>query len=76
MLEQLTQPGQEGHVTAARIALVYAALGDKDQAFGMLQKALDERSGALVYLKVEPRFEMLRTDPRYDALLRRIGLTP
>ena len=47
---------------------------ESDQAFALLEQALDERSSALVYLKVEPRFDNLRADPRYAQFLRRVGL--
>jgi serine/threonine protein kinase/tetratricopeptide (TPR) repeat protein len=51
----------------------YAMLGDKDAAFAALDKALTDRAG-LVFIKVEPQFDNIRSDPRYADLLRRIGL--
>lgn len=64
----------KGEQTSKRnLALVYAALGDKDQAFIWLEKAYQERSG-LATLKVHPALDSLRSDPRFDGLLRRIGL--
>lgn len=57
-----------------KIAAIHAGLGDKDAAFEMLQKAYDERSDRMPYLKVEPRFGKLRTDPRFTKLLARLGL--
>jgi tetratricopeptide (TPR) repeat protein len=56
------------------IALVYTALGEKDDAFLWLDKAVAERSGSVRYLKIEPRLDPLRSDPRFDALLQRVGL--
>jgi tetratricopeptide (TPR) repeat protein len=56
------------------IALVYTALGEKDAAFDWLNKAVTERSGSVRYLKIEPRLDPLRSDPRFDALLQRVGL--
>ena len=56
------------------IALVYTAMGDKDDAFLWLDKAVTERSGSVRYLKIEPRLDPLRSDPRFDALLQRVGL--
>jgi TolB-like protein/tetratricopeptide (TPR) repeat protein len=56
------------------IALVYTALGGKDEAFQWLNRAVTERSGSVRYLKIEPRLDPLRSDPRFDALLRRVGL--
>jgi TolB-like protein/tetratricopeptide (TPR) repeat protein len=56
------------------IALVYTALGEKDAAFEWLNKAVTERSGSVRYLKIEPRLDPLRSDPRFDSLLQRVGL--
>jgi TolB-like protein/Tfp pilus assembly protein PilF len=57
-----------------QLAQVYAALGDTERAFGFLQKAYEQRSPGLIWLKVDPRFDTLRADARFDDLLRRIGL--
>jgi tetratricopeptide (TPR) repeat protein len=56
------------------IAVVYAALGEKDQAFEYLQKACEERSSWMSYLKVDPRLDSLRSDPRFKSLLKRMKL--
>ncbi len=55
-------------------ATVYAAMGDHQRAFEMLDRALRERSEDLLLLKIDPRVDRLRSDPRFVALLRRIGL--
>ena len=57
------------------IALVYTALGEKDKALDWLDSAVVQRSGSVRYLKIEPRLDPLRSDPRFDALLQRVGLT-
>ena len=57
-------------------ARIYAGLGDKDQAFAWLEKGYEERSTPLYFLKVDPIWDPLRSDPRFNDLLRRIGLTP
>jgi len=57
-------------------ALVYATLGDKDQAFAWLERADKERDGILTRIKVDSRFDNLRSDPRFTELLKRLGLTP
>ena len=52
----------------------YAALGEKDKAFAELNKAYENRDGFVVmYLKVDPRLDPLRSDPRFQDLLRRVG---
>jgi TolB-like protein/Tfp pilus assembly protein PilF len=55
--------------------MLYAGLGDKDQAFAWFEKAFSERADGLTWLAVEPMFDGIRDDPRFDNLLRRIGLT-
>jgi serine/threonine-protein kinase len=54
------------------MARVYLGLDDKDQAMHWLEKSYEERYGILVYLRVEPLFDSLRADPRFEDLLRRI----
>ena len=51
-----------------------SGLGDKDQAFAWLEEAYNERSNILQFLKVEPNFDPLRSDPRFRDLLHRVGL--
>ncbi len=75
ILAELQRLSEHSYVQATDVALVYAGLGDKDKAFAWLDKAYEEHSFALSNLKVEPRFDLLRSDPRFTDLLRRIGLT-
>ena len=70
-LEDLTK---QRYVSASDIAVIYADLGEKDRAFWWLEKAYEERSNALIYLKLDPAFDLLRSDPRFAALSTRIGL--
>ena len=56
------------------IALVYAGLGERDEAFAWLEKAYDARDKGLTYLKVDPCVDPLRSDARFDGLVRRVGL--
>jgi serine/threonine protein kinase/TolB-like protein/Tfp pilus assembly protein PilF len=76
ILEKLTQQSREQYVSPYLIAMIHAALGDKDSAFEWLDKAYDQRSDSLVYLKVEPKLEPLRDDPRFTRLLQRVRLAP
>jgi DNA-binding winged helix-turn-helix (wHTH) protein/TolB-like protein/Flp pilus assembly protein TadD len=57
-------------------AILYTGLGEQAKAFEQLNKAFEERSGWIIYLKVEPQFDSLRADPRYASLLQRINLSP
>jgi hypothetical protein len=56
------------------MAEIFAQLGRKDEAFAWLEKAYEERSFLMMYLKVAPKLDPLRSDPRYADLLRRVGL--
>lgn len=57
-----------------QMAAIYAQLGERDKAFEFLEKAYDGRTTTLLWLKVSPEFDSLRTDPRFPDLVRRIGL--
>jgi len=70
LLEEVT--GQP--TSAYSIAGVYAALGDKDNAFDALNKAYDQHDMQLVSLKVDPTLDGLRDDPRFGELIRQVGL--
>jgi serine/threonine-protein kinase len=71
---QLQQMSAGQYVPSIYVALVYIGLDDKDEAFAWLDKAYDERCEYLVYLPTEPMADPLRTDPRFPALLKRLGL--
>lgn len=68
------------YVPPGSVAAIYAALGEKDQAFEWLEKAYQDRSilsvGPFAYLKLHPAFDPLRSDPRFADLLRRMNLEP
>lgn len=53
-------------------AMIYAAVGDKGEAFRWLERAYNERSVWMAFLKVQPWFDPLRSDPRFEDLLRRM----
>jgi tetratricopeptide (TPR) repeat protein len=72
-LNQLLQLSQRQFVSRATIAVVYAAFEDRvDQTMEWLEKAYEERSGLLIWLKVWPIFDRLHSDARFAGLLRRI----
>jgi TolB-like protein/DNA-binding winged helix-turn-helix (wHTH) protein/Flp pilus assembly protein TadD len=74
ILQTLSERGKKSYVSPFDLALVHAALGEKDEAFALLKKAIAERSTFLVYTKWEPRLDPLRSDPRFTQILKRIGL--
>jgi tetratricopeptide (TPR) repeat protein len=76
LLDELRERSRSGYVPAYSWGLIYTGLGNKDQAFAWLKRACDERDDWLVTLKVDPRFDSLRSDPRFQNLLRCVGLPP
>lgn len=75
IVAELKETAKARPTVAYDIAVIYVGLGEKEQAFAWLEKAYVERSG-LGFLGVNPIFDSLRIDPRFTALLRRIGLKP
>jgi adenylate cyclase len=71
-LDQLMVLSNQRYVSAGSFALVYIGLGEKDQAFAWLEKAYEDRSPGLPYLKVNPLFDPLRSDPRFEALVAKV----
>jgi hypothetical protein len=76
LLEQLTAASTQRYVPAVFYALVYVGLAEKEQAFLWLEKAYEERTNSLAYLKVTATWDPLRSDPRFADLVHRIGLPP
>jgi adenylate cyclase len=76
VIKELNQLSGRKYVAPYHLALLHAGLGEKDQAFEYLENARKERSDSLVYLKIDPRLDDLRADPRFLDLLQKIGLDP
>lgn len=76
ILEKLLEMGERTYVPAYDIAVVYAGLGEKDKGLEWLDRAYEERSGFLVYIKCDRRFDPLQPNPRWEDLLKRVGLPP
>jgi len=74
MLQSLLERSKQGYVSPHHIAGIYVGLGQKDRAFEWLEKAYQSRDEMLVFLKVDPKWETLRPDPRFQDLLHRLGL--
>lgn len=75
ILHELNESSYQDYVPSYFKALIHAALGEADEAFRWLQRSLDERSGWMVWLKVDPRLDALRPDPRFGPLLVSVGLS-
>jgi tetratricopeptide (TPR) repeat protein len=74
ILDRLPGPaGADGFVHTQDAGYLLAALGRADEALDRLERAVDERSSRILWLRVDPRVDMLRSHPRFQALLTRIG---
>jgi serine/threonine protein kinase/tetratricopeptide (TPR) repeat protein len=74
VLTQLLTLAKEYPVSPGMIALVYAALDDTAQALIWLEKAYRQHSSMMTWLKTDPRFDKIRNEPRFQDLMRRVGL--
>jgi len=72
VLDQLHDRARRYDISSLHMAYVHVGLGNVDRAFEWLEKSYQERAGLLVFLKVEPIFDPLRSDPRFAELLRRL----
>jgi len=74
LIEELQELAQKAPVPASRFAWIYTGLGEVEQALDWLEKALEERDGFIIHLHVDPCWEVLRSHPRYQALLKKMNL--
>jgi TolB-like protein/DNA-binding winged helix-turn-helix (wHTH) protein/Flp pilus assembly protein TadD len=74
LLGELKKRQQTGYVPAGAFVHAYLGLGDNDEAFTWFERAYRERSNILIYIKVFPLYDPLRGDPRFQDLVRRVGL--
>ncbi len=73
-LEELEKMSEKRYVSPLDIASIHTRLGEQDQAFEWLEKAYEQRFSLMPWLKLDPSLDSLRSDPRFNALLRKIGL--
>jgi TolB-like protein/DNA-binding winged helix-turn-helix (wHTH) protein/Flp pilus assembly protein TadD len=74
LLDELVARSRKQYVTPHAFVHIYIGLGDRDKAFEWLEKSYQEKSNSLIWLGVSAMFDPIRPDPRFDDLLRRIGL--
>jgi tetratricopeptide (TPR) repeat protein len=74
LLDELNALSARGYVTPAAFVFLYAGLGEKDRAFEWLEKAAQDQTNLMKYLRVFPLLDPLRSDPRFQDQLRRAGL--
>jgi serine/threonine protein kinase/Tfp pilus assembly protein PilF len=73
-LDELIKRSKQAYVSPTGLALIYFALGKNDQGFEWLEKAYDDHDLWLRQINVEPAFDSVRSDPRFKALLKKVGL--
>jgi serine/threonine-protein kinase len=74
ILTRLEEESKRQYIRSEILAMGYAAVGELDKAFASLDRAFEARSAGLIYLHVDPGYEPLKHDPRYETLVARIGL--
>jgi serine/threonine protein kinase/Flp pilus assembly protein TadD len=75
ILEELQTLAKQQYVSPYMIAIGYAALGDRNQAYEWLNRVADEKSYYVVWLKVDPIWDSFRAEPRFQDMLRRVGFS-
>jgi hypothetical protein len=75
LLAELHEVAKRRFVSPLDFATIHTGLGEKEQAFAWLEKGFQMHAGAMGYLKADPLFYSLRAEPRFQDLLRRIGLS-
>lgn len=76
VLNRLLEVAKTRYVCPYEVATAYLALGDKEQAFQWLERAYQARSACMPFLKMDPRFDPIRSDQRFTDLVRRVGFPP
>src|SRR5262249_29471839 len=74
VLAQMQDISTKRYVPPYNMAIAYAGMGEKDQAFAWLERAYADRSFYITWLNYDPQLDSLRSDPRFADLLRRVGL--
>jgi serine/threonine-protein kinase len=74
IVEELIELSKQRYISPYCITLIYASLDDNDQAMDWLNKAYEEHVSELIYLKVDPYLDNLRSDPRFQEMLKKMGL--
>jgi len=72
VIKKLEEMSKKSYVSPYQTAVIYAGLGDKTQALAWLEKARDERFNWIPFIKVDPLFDNLRSDPQFASLVQNI----
>ena len=73
LIDDLKKLASRRYVASFDMAIAWLGSGDDEPALASLEKALEERSPRLLFLSVEPRFDPLRSDSRFQTLIKRVG---
>jgi hypothetical protein len=73
-LDRVLKLSKERYVAGYDIALIYAALADTENTFAWLERAMEDRSTMISFLAQDPMFDTFHSDPRWAALIGRIGI--
>lgn len=76
LLNELLKLSQKRFVPPYHIAFAYNGLGERDETLAWLARGIEQRDPKMAFLKVEPKWNNLRDDPRFQEVLRRVGFTP
>jgi TolB-like protein/Tfp pilus assembly protein PilF len=74
LAEAFQSAAKKRYIPPTYLGMLFAGLGDKDKAMAWLEKAFEERADGLTWLNVEPMLDEVRSDPRFEKLIRKIGL--
>lgn len=74
VLDEVLKLSKERYVPPDHIALIYAGLGDRDETLRWLERGYQERDPLMVFLGVDQKWNDLRSDPRFQELMKKIGL--
>jgi tetratricopeptide (TPR) repeat protein len=73
-INRFRELGKTQYIAHCRIGSIYGALGDKDKAFAEFEKAIEDRDWDLYRIRIDPLFALLRDDPRFKEMLKRLDL--
>jgi tetratricopeptide (TPR) repeat protein len=74
VLEDLLEQAKKAYVPSVLLANLFFVLGEKDEGFNCLNKGYEERDSTILEIKADPVFDSVRSDPRFTALLKKMGL--
>jgi hypothetical protein len=74
VISELLEESRTRYISPSALVVAYSGLDDKDKAFAWLEKTYESHDEGIMYIKCHPMFTLLRDDPRYKAMLKRVNL--